>query len=736
MGEPLNIHRSFTAYLRHRFDTGAAMRLEEVNSIHDWYQYWNRSLVPGLYGNNTRQYTFPGAQLQTMLKIDGDRANNRLFGVARLRSVRVQPGIGCVSQPTYKTFFPTCYGPYTMADESFEAHGPVDSIGGPLYKHTEDTTSKPHWGYLGSYRAGGFMQIMHSNYTGTLAMMDVLIENKWLAESTRAVFFEFTVYNLNLGLYAVCRITFEIAPVGGWLKSFDIDILDQRHLKPLGDKGLMAWILLVMEAVIVIFVVRYLCEEMSEFLAYDHGKFRIKWEYFGDMWNIIDWSNLTLMIVVMAYRFINWGIAGKIGVVSGSADYSNLQCDNCANLHDVVENVRLIRQLTAFNCVLTWFKAVKYINILPYISTFMETMALSWKYMVGWVAIFITSFMGFCLSYSTAFGESISDFRTVPRAFVFLMRAFIGNADMRLVYNANPVIGSMLTLFFIVSMIFVNMNLFYAIVISTLSEARQSQEMEQAKENDKFVEKCVGFVESVSRVFQLAERFRGMFPGLYTRMRTWENAAKVLETKRDDKVEERKKAALITIEEGALGSASPDCGRRRKRVFKQELEDPDAEDDVAEEVESEPDLGPLRFREQLEPQEEYNEDEHHHHHHHEHHEDEDAPVYEPPPPGAEKFFEPEAEELPDRDEKAKELVLEATEHVVTTIKDRCKGARNLVIGEMGECRQVLHGIGNVLEVLGRRARSLEAQQEQVLPPEVVARCKQQKVAEEEIWDNF
>jgi len=269
-----------------------------------------------------------------------------------------------------------------------------------------------------------------------------------------------------------------------------------------------------------------------------------------------------------------------------------------------------------------------------------------------------------------------------------------------------------------------------------LSEARQSQEMEQAKENEKFMEKCLGFVESVARVLQLAERFRGMFPGLYTRMRTWENAAKVLEQKRDDKVEERKKAAVVTIEEGALGSASPDCGRRRKRVFKQELEDPDADDDVEEEVESEPDLGPLRFREQLEPQEEYDEHEHHHHHHHEHLEDEDAPEYIPPPPGAEKFFEPEAEELPDRDEKAKELVLEATEHVVTTIKDRCKGARNLVIGEMGECRQVLHGIGNVLEVLGRRARSLEAQQEQVLPPEVVARCKQQKVAEEEIWDNF
>merc|ERR1719335_2060763 len=101
-------------------------------------------------------------------------------------------------------------------------------------------------------------------------------------------------------------------------------------------------------------------------------------------------------------------------------------------------------------------------------------MALSWKHLFGWTAIFLTSFMGFCLSYCTAFGESISDFRTVPRAFVFLMRAFIGNADMRLVYDANPVIGSMLILMFVVSMIFINMNLFCAILISYMSDARMS----------------------------------------------------------------------------------------------------------------------------------------------------------------------------------------------------------------------------------------------------------------------
>lgn len=218
-----------------------------------------------------------------------------------------------------------------------------------------------------------------------------------------------------------------------------------------------------------------------------------------------------------------------------------------------------------------------------------------------------------------------------------------------------------------------------------------------------------------------------------------------LEKKRDERLVLKQKMAMPHEDiESALGSASPSYGRRKKRAYKQEI-DADEDEDAKSEAESEPDLGPLRFKEQLEGHQDdgYDMDEHHEHMqmimdqhghghhdghghgHHDHHGHEPHPMAQPRQLGATQ------EEQVDRDEEAKELVLEATEHVVQTIKDRCKGARNLVVGEMGEARQVLQGIGNVLEVLGRRARSLEAQQEQILPPEVVARVKKEAAEEDE-----
>jgi len=382
MQEPLKLQRSFEAYLKHRFDHGAAVRLSEVDDIETFYKYWNQSFIPGLYSNYTRQYTFAGVQLPTELKIDGDKANNRLFGLVRLRMVKVKQDEECSVQESYQSAFPSCYGPFTMEAEDKSPFGPEDVITGPMFTYVP-TEEKPWSGWLAEYPGSGFMEVMDGNYTDTLAIINKLKNNDWVSPATRAIWFEWVTYNYNMGIYAVCRISFEIAPVGTWIKTFDVDMLDERHLKPLGDGGGTAWLLLILEALLVCFVFRYLFEEASEFIGCDGAKgrnplkrCRVKWGYFTDGWNIIDWSNLTLMITCLVLRVLMWG--AEYNQLDPAVD---MKVDQYFNLHDTVLNVRLIRNLTAFNAVLTWFKAVKYINVLPYILTFMETLACSWKYL-------------------------------------------------------------------------------------------------------------------------------------------------------------------------------------------------------------------------------------------------------------------------------------------------------------------------------------------------------------------
>merc|ERR1719502_1184733 len=246
---------------------------------------------------------------------------------------------------------------------------------------------------------------------------------------------------------------------------------------------------------------------------------------------------------------------------------------------------------------------------------------------------------------------------------------------------------------FVVSMMFINLNLLYAILISYMSDARATQEVQEAKEWSKFMDKVYGFGNTVARALQLQARFRSCFPGLWSRMKTWEKNRMELEKKRDQRVAMRKKMEKGHDDiEDQLGSANPSFGRRKKRVYKQEinLDTVDVESNASE-TESEPDLGPLRFVEQLEskhnmwdPEHHDEHDDHHFHghaiedahhdkeNHHDHHHHHDA------------FGGNHQPQEVDRDEEAKELVLKATEHVVFTITERCRGVRALVVGEMGE----------------------------------------------------
>ena len=78
------------------------------------------------------------------------------------------------------------------------------------------------------------MEMFTPDYPKTHAKFLAMKENGFISEKTRAIFLEFTIYNFNLGLYGVLRITFELAPAGDWIQTFDVDVLLQKHLQPLG----------------------------------------------------------------------------------------------------------------------------------------------------------------------------------------------------------------------------------------------------------------------------------------------------------------------------------------------------------------------------------------------------------------------------------------------------------------------------------------------------------------------
>ncbi|CAK9082124.1 unnamed protein product [Durusdinium trenchii] len=684
LSEPLYKMRAFEGYLRKRFDSSAAIPLKDVYSVESFWRYHNESFMPAIYGQDTAKYSYPGAVVATWLQVDGP---NYLYGMGRVRALNVKPNADCRVAQQFQSYFPTCYGPFSLHALDRERYGPGNDEGVPSWSFGGDPEGESYTGILATYPPGGYIETFTPDYLTTNANFYTMRTDGFLSEKTRVVFLEFTIYNFNLGLYGVCRIVFEIAAAGDWTQTFEIDVLMQRNLQPLGSGSTEDWLFLILEAALLLFVIRYVLEEAAEFVGFEskNGKMRltIKWDYFLDAWNILDWFNLIMMIITVCYKIDTWAKAGALYVIS-PADWNAVTRDMYSNFHGVSSNIRQVHSLVAFNTILTWFKAVKYINIIPYVTTFMQTVSISQVNLGSWIVVFCCTLTGFVLAFSTAFGADVSALRTPFQAFVFIMLTILGNSDVSVIYEVAPFLGSLLIIIYVVGIFFVIMNLFYAIIVSTLSDAKMEEDAKQKKKWAVMGDRINDTWKALNRGGKLEKQFRSCFPGLYSRLMRRQKRIELKEKARDDMVLAKEMKLRREDMSLALGPGSSAWGRRPKRQLATvAMEDKESDSDA-----SEPDLGPcpLRSSDQLREKED----------------NLFAPVMDD---------EPTEQDLTD---EGIDLVIDATRHVAFGVVERTKGARGVLFGEMSESMDVLNNVATVLEVLGKRTRDLEAQQRQIL----------------------
>merc|ERR1719248_560587 len=124
--------------------------------------------------------------------------------------------------------------------------------------------------------------------------------------------------------------------------------------------------------ILCLFILYYIAEELSELTI-------LKLNYLKDGWNILDWVNLALLIVVFVVRLQTY-----INADSLELDSSDLLIPHhFTDMHSLALNIRFVRHMNAVNAVLIWVKAVKYVNFIPYVSTMIWTIRLSWQLFVS-----------------------------------------------------------------------------------------------------------------------------------------------------------------------------------------------------------------------------------------------------------------------------------------------------------------------------------------------------------------
>lgn len=103
------------------------------------------------------------------------------------------------------------------------------------------------------------MQNLGTSKLQTTQILEHLFGNRWITRGTRALFIDFTVYNANVNLFCVVRLSVEFPATGGAMTSWSF-----RTVKLLRYVTVFEFFVLACEGFFVLFILYYIIEELLE----------------------------------------------------------------------------------------------------------------------------------------------------------------------------------------------------------------------------------------------------------------------------------------------------------------------------------------------------------------------------------------------------------------------------------------------------------------------------------------
>jgi hypothetical protein len=504
---------------------------EEVNTIPKFFEYLEKGFYIGLFGNETHRNENQAHVINPLPPIGGDEKNpNLLLGAVEMRQLRVIKGRQqdgtCGARLAYADGgFVDCAPAYTRQTE-FKA--PLEPTQDPReWQPAGRRTQMP--GVFATYEGSGYVEYINGNRTMVAELLEDLREENFFDMTTRAIILDFNLWNPNLELYSVCRLMFEISPIGVW--SFDVRVLivRMRFLKFSGDGSSFEWTMAICEALLGLFVLYYIAEEVSEFWVSSE-------EYLSDGWNFVDWANLILLLCQFYVKLINYYEGTEIR--PGMEEKDNYKVYNDMQIFG--ERIATGRQLNAFNVVLIWLKVVKYVPFLPYQQVLKELFSGSGVLFVSFFCIFIIFFVGFGLAFNVGFGMENDELSSWGVAWVYLGRSLLGDVDVTNVYESDPTAGTILIFAFIIGIYMVLMNMWYGLICHAFSQTRESiLDQKEAQKNSaepdsgEMVNEMVQGALDAVKSYDYA-RIIKRFPGLYARtIQKWRRSARELDKRKE-----------------------------------------------------------------------------------------------------------------------------------------------------------------------------------------------------------
>lgn len=191
-------------------------------------------------------------------------------------------------------------------------HGTQQMYNAFQYQDASRLSGYPYTGVYTTYAGDGYVYELRGSLRFVKGNLSMLQQMGWVDRQTRAVFFQFALYNPNINMLSVATILVEFLPTGKIITFPRFDPLNLFN-EVNSAEGTTLKIAIYIGYLILVFY--FMVRELIE--LYKVG-FR---SYFQRFWNYIEWLLILLSMLAFGLFFYRLSVAYEVSFIFSSSNY-------------------------------------------------------------------------------------------------------------------------------------------------------------------------------------------------------------------------------------------------------------------------------------------------------------------------------------------------------------------------------------------------------------------------------
>ncbi|KAL5018449.1 hypothetical protein ScPMuIL_004171 [Solemya velum] len=327
------------------------------------------------------------------------------------------------------------------------------------------------------YEGGGYILNLNVNQATSVRMLDELVEQKWIDRQSRAVFVEFTLYNVNINLFVYVIYLVEFPETGG--------TVTWSYIQPLrtdDDDGPLGSYILVCQVIFLMMLLGFSIKLLRTI-------YEEKLTFFMSTWNIMD-----MCCIVLSYTSVGMYFTRKYYMNETMTKFQENKKKFVTFQHIIVWDFAFSSTL-AF---LVFFATVRLLKILGYNKRMSGLAAVVRNVagdLFGFLIVFILMFLAFTLTGTLLFGSYLKDYKDVKLTMGTLANSLIGKNRLDSMIKSVPLFAQLYFFTYSLFIIFTMLTIF----TSMLNESISTVHKEISKEPESYgvINLLLSFVHNI-----------------------------------------------------------------------------------------------------------------------------------------------------------------------------------------------------------------------------------------------